>query len=155
MTKKSASQFKVVKNQEAEKQADPKEQFEQYVKVEKELIKTQLGIVDRVDSYVDVKEEAESFFGSRKVVGIEDLEEFVGELKKAFEDVSKVIDSYDYEWASSPEYEDPYEKMLDIHVHSATMYDLFVQHLRFKAIRPYGDRALKLYCMVQEQLPQE
>lgn len=155
MTKKSASQFKVVKNQEAEKQADPKEQFEQYVEVEKELIKTQLGIVDRVDSYVDVKEEAENFFGDRKVVGIEDLEEFIGELKKAFEDVSKIIDSYDYEWASSSEYEDPYEKMLNLHVHPADMRDLFVQHLRFKAIRPYGDRALKLYCMVQEQLPQE
>ena len=155
MTKKSAAQFKVVKDQRAKASKDPEEMFDEYLKVEKELVDTQCKIVKRVDSYVDVKHEAEEFFGDRMTVTIADVKNYVQVLAGAFDEVKEIVGSYDYEWASASEYEDPFEESLALYEEPKTMEDLFRQHLRFKAIRPYGDRALKLYCMVQEFLPQE
>lgn len=155
MTKKSASQFKVVKDQQPKQKQDPEEMFAEYLKVEKELVETQCKIVKRVDSYVDVKREAEEFFGDRATVTITDVKNYVKVLAGAFDEVREIVDGYGYEWASAPEYEDPFEESLALYEEPKTMEDLFRQHLRFKAIRPYGDRALKLYCMVQESLPRE
>lgn len=153
MTKKSAAELKLAKDPKTNEQRI-RENWEQARSVELAIMETKLSNMHRVDSYMTMRDQRESYFeGEECTVAMvrEDIEYQANILSEVMEKF-KALSFEDF---GKEDFKDPYQDLMadcGDKDEVADWVDMYHELLKWQCIRPFGERLLNLNRLVAEGL---
>lgn len=143
MTKKSASELKVVKNKTTKA-----EHFAKCMEVMSYRIKSQIAASKRVDCMVQLRSEYISFFDCPP--DIEYLKAIQNSLTEVYENIDKIYEATKLEDLLCEVYEDKIAREYNVDVTNITTEEeMFFKFMAYMYTRPFGEALLSLYTELQ------
>lgn len=121
------------------------ENFNQALAAEKAVIEVQVKISKRIDAAYDIRAAVKEF-GVEPTV--EDVKRLQRECTETYEKVAEIVDTYDLDMFLSEEDFDPFEDMINALAEFNSTEELLLNSLKFRWIRPFGERCQQLHRMV-------
>ena len=132
---------------------DPQKNFEKYIGIEKELVKTQIIVARRVDSLIEVRTAYDEFFGEKPTVEV--AREYMEMGAQLYEEVLERINGLTYE--DMVRDEEPTDILDDLYEHDMDAIPnwdaAFREFLRYQFVKPIAQNLLhdKRQCLADKE----
>lgn len=152
MTKKSASQFKVV-----DKPAQLKPIEDVFATQKAGMLATidvQIKQDSRFDTLMAIKQSHDRFFNNGEFdidFSLDEAKALAGSVRSEHEEIKKIIEAYTVEDATAEGFENPCDKLVDF-MDPKSWEEVFEQSVFFSAIQPYGQAFDDLHARMMDEV---
>lgn len=152
MSKKSAAKLKLV---EANKitEEEVREHFQEYLNVEKEMLKAKIIQAKRIDALTDIIQAFKDFYGvDGNGVRLCECKRLQHHGVEIYEQLLKRVENFTFEQFNVEGMEDPYIDLIPTADDCETMEQILEAYITFIFIRPFGERILQVNRKVLEDM---
>jgi len=149
VSKKSAAKLKLAEKQEPEHkltQEELQEHWNEYQRIEEQMLESMLDKAHRIDTYHDLREEYRAWYGSiPSHVEVLNLQGLVCDI---LEQMLGIVDGFTLEQFQADEIDDPYKDICVRPRSGCTETQCFHAWILWQLVRPFGERVVALHGLV-------